>query len=411
MRRPWTELAAASIAGMHASAGFTVVELLVASLILMAIISAALSVARLAQDMFDVQPEHSDVQQRIRVSADVLRRDLLMAGAGTYAGPAVGPLNGVMAPVMPYRAFGDPPDPRQGILFRPDVLSLAYVPATASQSTLASVLPADALDVQIAAAPNCPPATATTLCGFEAGAHLLIVDAVGHWDVFSVQEIAAGGLRVGHRGTAAAAYPTGTAVSEARFVTYSLKLDAASGVSQLTRHDGWATELPVVDNVVAMRFTYFGAAAPPRLIPDPLSASEAIPTYGPKPPLLSQIQDGWPPGENCLFQVSDGVQVPRLPALDAAMPVVELAPSLFTDGPWCPHSTAPNPYDADLLRVRSLRVTLRVQSAIASLRGPASALFLNGGTARGGARYVPDLEVQVDVTPRNLNLPSWRGGP
>ena len=30
--------------------------------------------------------------------------------------------------------------------------------------------------------------------------------------------------------------------------------------------------------------------------------------------------------------------------------------------------------------------------------------FTNGGTARAGRRYVPDLEIQLDVTPRNLNL-------
>jgi len=83
---------------------------------------------------------------------------------------------------------------------------------------------------------------------------------------------------------------------------------------------------------------------------------------------------------------------------------VELTPGMLSDGPWCPDGTSPNRFDADLLRVRSVRVTVRVQAALASLRGPASALFLKGGTARAGDLYVPDLEVQFDVTPRNLNL-------
>jgi hypothetical protein len=77
---------------------------------------------------------------------------------------------------------------------------------------------------------------------------------------------------------------------------------------------------------------------------------------------------------------------------------------MLTDGPWCPDGLAPNRFDADLFRVRKIRVTVRVQSALASLRGPAGTLFLKGGTARTGYRYVPDLEVQFDVTPRNLNL-------
>ena len=65
---------------------------------------------------------------------------------------------------------------------------------------------------------------------------------------------------------------------------------------------------------------------------------------------------------------------------------------------------ARNRFDADLLRIRRVRVTLRVQTAVASLRGPAGVLFTNGGLSRSGGRSVPDLEMQFDVTPRNLNL-------
>jgi hypothetical protein len=77
---------------------------------------------------------------------------------------------------------------------------------------------------------------------------------------------------------------------------------------------------------------------------------------------------------------------------------------MLTDGPWCPDSISPNRFDADLLRIRRIRVSLRVQSGLASLRGPAGTLFARGGTARAGDRYVPDLTVQFDVTPRNMNL-------
>jgi hypothetical protein len=54
-----------------------------------------------------------------------------------------------------------------------------------------------------------------------------------------------------HRGTPSPVrYEIGATVSEVRLATYSMKPDAASGSSQLVRHDGWATELPVVDDVV-----------------------------------------------------------------------------------------------------------------------------------------------------------------
>jgi hypothetical protein len=78
-------------------------------------------------------------------------------------------------------------------------------------------------------------------------------------------------------------------------------------------------------------------------------------------------------------------------------------PNIFADGPWCPNPNAPNRFDADMLRIRKIRVTLRLQSPIAALRGPAGPLFTNGGTATG-SKMVPDQEIRFDVTPRNLNF-------
>jgi hypothetical protein len=77
---------------------------------------------------------------------------------------------------------------------------------------------------------------------------------------------------------------------------------------------------------------------------------------------------------------------------------------MLVDGPWCPDEAHPNRFDADLLRVRRIAVTLRVQAASASLRGPAGTLFVHGGSARSGDRFVPDQEIRFDVTPRNLNV-------
>ena len=52
---------------------------------------------------------------------------------------------------------------------------------------------------------------------------------------------------------------------------------------------------------------------------------------------------------------------------------------------------------------RRVRVTLRVEAASASLRGPAGPLFTHAGTSTTAQRYVPDREVQFDVAPRNLD--------
>jgi len=387
--------------------GFTLVEFLLAAVITVAMAGVIFSFAAPAHRVFQAQPEQSDLQQRLRVGVESLTRDLVMAGAGTYSGPATGPLTYRVAPILPYRAFGDTPDSGQGTFFRRDAISFIYVSSTPSQTTIETAIAPGALDVQLAWAPNCPATTATQICGLENGDRLLVVDAGSQWDVFSVDQIGtANTLSVRHRGAPSPyRYEVGATATEARLGSYYLKIDEPTRTYQLMRHDGWATELPVVDDVVRLEFQYFGDPVPPRLTGTPLDEPGPWTTYGPAPPPLSVTRGAWPPGENCTFLVASGEHVARLTTLSAVGgSYVELTPAVLTDGPWCPDGMTPNRFDADLLRVRQVRVTLRVQSALASLRGPAGALFLRGGTAKAGERYVPDVEVQFDVAPRNLNL-------
>jgi len=387
--------------------GFSLVELLLASLITLVVVGGGFALAAPAQRMFQAQPEAADMQQRMRVAVDALRRDLVMAGAGTYAGPALGPLTDIIAPVMPFRAFGDAPDQAQNIFFRSDAISFLYVPSTPSQTRLSAALAAGALDPLIESPPNCPLTSSQQVCGFASGNRVLLVDASGEWDVYSVDQVINGVMTLQHRGQpTGTSYAIGSTVSEIRAGSYSLKSNVATGTYQLMRHDGWATELPLVDEVVALEFRYFGVAQPPQLTGAPLDVAPGPwTTYGPAPPALARSRGSWPAGENCLFAVVNGVQVPRLTTIaPGSLTLVELASSMLTDGPWCPDAVSPNRFDADLLRVRRIHVSLRVQSALASLRGPAGVLFAHGGTARDGDRYVPDLVTQFDVTPRNLNL-------
>jgi hypothetical protein len=92
------------------------------------------------------------------------------------------------------------------------------------------------------------------------------------------------------------------------------------------RYDGQESDLPLADHVVGLEFDYFGA---------------------------------------------DGTQ---------------LAAAAFQDGPWFPDDEDRNRFDMDLLKIRRVRVTLRVQPASAALR-----------------RLLPDREIRFDVAPRNLN--------
>jgi hypothetical protein len=75
--------------------------------------------------------------------------------------------------------------------------------------------------------------------------------------------------------------------------------------------------------------------------------------------------------------------------------------TLFNDGPWC--GVGEGRFDADLLRVRAVRVMLRVQAAVPAFRARAPAFF-EPGTSRSGQRFLPDLSATFKVWPRNMSL-------
>jgi type II secretory pathway pseudopilin PulG len=186
--------------------------------------------------------------------------------------------------------------------------------------------------------------------------------------------------------------------------TYWLKAEASTASYQLMAVDSNGVDVPVVDHVVALAFEYFGDPQPPTIrkpLTDPIGPWT---TYGPTPSLTAVAP--FAAGENCLF-VGDGSSTPppRLALLNAAGgALVPLTSSLLTDGPWCPDAGVLDRWDADLLRVRGIEVRIRVQAALSALRGPAGALFTHAGTSPGGHQWVPDMEVRLQVAPRNLNL-------
>jgi hypothetical protein len=187
--------------------------------------------------------------------------------------------------------------------------------------------------------------------------------------------------------------------------TFWLKTDDATAAYQLMSVDGTTgVDVPVVDHVVALAFDYFGDPQPPLMRKPLADATGPWTTYGPKPATTAVAP--FAAGENCVFaDDGSGLPQPRLAALDAGASLATLNASLLTDGPWCPNDAAADRWDADLLRVRSIAVRLRVEAALTALRGPASAWFAHGGSSRGGHQWVPDLEVRFQVSPRNLNLP------
>ena len=390
-------------------AGFTLIEMLVATTIMLAVTAGVFAVIAPTRMAFQAQPEAADMQQRMRAAVDTLRNDLLAAGAGPTAPSTVrGPLLRFVAPVMPYRFGRDRGDPASGVFYRTNAISILSVPFTTAEGRITAARGAGGA-IEVDVAPNCGAGPIPDrLCGFQRDMRALLVTAAGVFDTATITSVAGLTLQL-DANVGPAAFGDGSAtIAEIAMHTYYLKADPQTNTFQLMHYDGGVADFPVIDNVVALRFAYYGDPMPPALLPGvDLNDRAAGPwtTYGPRPPppMRDDLNDAWPAGENCVFAVVDGAHVSRVGALVAnAGSLALLPPALLTDGPWCPDDASPWRFDADLLRVRQVRVMLRVQVGSAALRGPAGVLFTRGGTADAG-RWIPDQEVEFDVSPRNLN--------
>lgn len=350
--------------------GFTLVEALIALALTLSVTGAVLSIVAPDSQIAQAQPEAMDMQQRARVASDLLTRDLVMAGAGPSVGPRTGSLVRFLAPVLPRKLGRAGADPYNTA--RPDAITLAYVPARAVQTTIGAALPAGASVLDVDVLPNCPLGHA--VCGLEDGMSALVFDDAGNFDFFAVTGIRAPLADVRHLGTSPSpAYRDDASIMEAELHSYYF--DAAA--RQLRHYDGDRSDVPVADNVVGVAFEYFGDPEPPR---------------APRPPMGSA---------NCLYDAA-GTLVSGLGSLPpAGASLAPLPLAMFTDGPWC--GTGSTQFDADVLRIRKVRVILRIQAALAALRG-AGADYVVSGFSRSPLRSAPDYTITFDVSPRNLNL-------
>jgi prepilin-type N-terminal cleavage/methylation domain-containing protein len=386
--------------------GFSIIELLVGLAIVLLVSAAAFAVLKPSQSRFATELEAVDMEQRLRVAADTLRRDLLMAGSGVGAPGPAGPLTFWFPPVLPFRQGAVADDPPG--TFKSDTITLFHVPTSAARSTLTAPLGPGQLLLKVAGHSGCP--SGGSLCGFSAGMPVVVYDDFGAYDTFTVTAVNddVGSLGVNRpAGAMETTFKAGSHVAEVVQHTYYLKTDPKNGTFQLMRYDGTKNSaVAVADHVVRLRFEYFGEPDPPLVTKAVTEPEGPWTTYGPRPPPPDVQRVPYPPGENCLFTYDQltNQHLPRLMPVALADQVPLAAPQL-TDGPfWCPDVANARRYDADLLRIRSIAVTVRTQSAVPAFRGPAGELFFTGGTSNNAHRYLPDREVRFLVTPRNLAL-------
>jgi prepilin-type N-terminal cleavage/methylation domain-containing protein len=383
------------------SKGVTLIELLVALAI--ALVAAA-GIVKLADDarvFFLVQPEVMDVTQRARAGVDLLIAELTSAGAGASLGPDAGPLIRWIPPVIPSRYQGSGASDPAGSVF-PDRVTLVTATEAVPLLAVRGAMAAPSAAVPIAGQAGCP--VGDDVCGFRDGQRIAVFDRAAAFDLATVRAPAAlpgapfGSALLPHDPSMVAKAfreEDDARVVEVRAVTYYF--DRAR--SQLRRATGPRADAPVLDDVVGLSLRYFGERAPPA---SPRPAAGVA---------------------NCLFDAAGVPSLPSLPPDDGDQ--VEMTDALLTDGPWCggdpsggagPSGGGPSggagsgasagavaaAFDADLYRLRRIRVTLRVQASAVWARGRDPNLFQRPGTGMAFKLLVPDYVITFDVSPRNL---------
>jgi len=296
--------------------GFSLVEMLVAAAMVVALAGTMIELARGARAASSAVGDMADVQQKLRVAADAIQHDLLLAGAGGIAAGA-GSLAGYLPPIRPSAGLRDDTDVTFGI----DRITVLWIPLTEAEADVTAPTESTTA-LPIGNGISC---AIVATCGFESGMQAIVFDRGGPglgYDVFTVGDASPGWIsRSSGEGSFSRQYSPTAHIGEVVHHTYYLdRSDPAN--SRLMRGDG-RTAFPLVDGVRNLRFTYYSDLA-------------------------------------------------------------ELAAADLTDGPFW--GVAPNRFDADLLRIRRVRVHLEVASLPAP-HHPSSS-----------------LELSLDVTPRNLNL-------
>ncbi len=342
---------------MKNDAGYTLVELVVAAALMLTVTAGIFSMLADGLGRSALWQETADLHQRARVALDVVAAELLAAGAGA----ASGPLNLFLPPVEPRR---------QGRGLSISAVTVRYVPDNAAASVLTSDLAPDGLSATVAIQSGCR--QGAEACGFTSEMDVVLFDGSGNWDMSTVQSATGATVTLTNLGgSRSVTYSAGARIVQVTATT----LFADAAVRQLRRERPGGGALPVVDDFIDLQLSYFG---------DPLPPAAPVPPRG---------------VANCLF-TSSGDRIPRpvLPADHGGLATLPL--SMLQDGPFC--GAGERSYDVDLLRIRSVRATMRLQSGADALRGQDRRLFARPGSATLMERMVPDAVLSIELTPRNL---------
>ena len=331
--------------------GFGVLEWLVATVVVLLSLATLLGVLRIVQPQTAAAQRSVEVDQRLR-SAVVRIADLLReAGGALPADPRPGALAWWLPPVFPQLRSVTGAD---GEFVAADDRFTVYRISPGRATALASPMALPTAPLELLLAGGCP--AGRPACGFGPGDRIVVADVTGQYDTPVVGTVGPSAITTYAPARLSQAYGAQGATLVAGLDVDALAFEPASRRLRLYR--GSAAGMPFADVVETMRIRYFGDPAPPRA-------------------------PGAPGRASC---VVDETGAPRLPALAPTHGrYAELTPAMLSDGPAC--GAAPHRFDADLLRVRAVRVTLRMAP--------------EAGPATGTLNRVDPREVTFDVAIRN----------
>ena len=326
----------------------TLSEIVLALALTVTVVGMTLSVIEPAHRALSVQAQTDDMFQRARVGFVALHRVLLDAATPAAAGG--GPLRPAVVPFV--RAGAD----HAGA----DAISMITLSTTDARAVTDAPIEGGTGTVHIRATPGCERFRAA--CGLRVGSTALIFDERGRSDLVRITDVLGDVISVvSMESVRLPVYPVGSTTISVDVHRYYF--DRNRG--QVRHYDGWKTDVPVLDNVVALSVQYFGS--PLR----PVGESE-------------EARPSCPDGSRSFSR--------RL------RPEVELSLSVLTDGPWC--GSHPR-FDVDLFGVRRVRIVLRLQASAAEHRGSDRRVFARPGPAVDHKRLVPDATVRFDVVLRS----------
>lgn len=222
--------------------GFTLLELVIAMAITLAIGSAIAALAPPAQMAFERVPAELELQQRGRAAIDMLTNAVRAAGQDVAAAHPLGSV----ADLFPAIALADPDESET--LF--SSLTAIVPVSNAAQGRLDAdqVSSGGPMTLAITLCPN-----VKDVCGFTPGSAAVVADAAGHFDVFVVSATSAGARQVTPDRALSRAYPAGSVVVEIEESTFRLDQQTDGSLS-LVRETAAGAVQPIADFLSSLTF-------------------------------------------------------------------------------------------------------------------------------------------------------------